>query len=185
MGDHGAHDRSFPTIVAAGENGGRPHHSPTDYQIAEGDLVMIDFGAAIDGYHADCTRTVIVGADPADWQVEIYETVRRASKAARAAAGPAVPTTVVDAAARTLISDAGFGEYFVHGVGHGVGLNIHEAPTLNSTTTDTLSQAIPFTVEPGIYIPGKGGVRIEDTCVLRSDGLAVLTKYPRGLTRVG
>lgn len=185
MGDHGAHDRAFPTIVAAGENGGQPHHSPSTRPIEEGDLVTIDFGAAIDGYHADCTRTVIVGADPADWQVEMYETVRRAAKAARAAAGPGVPTTVVDAAARTLISDAGFGEYFVHGVGHGVGLDIHEAPMLNSSTTDTLGLAIPFTVEPGIYIPGKGGVRIEDTCVLRSDGLAILTKYPRGLTRVG
>ena len=185
MGDHGAHDRSFPTIVAAGENGGRPHHSPTDREIVEGDLVTIDFGAAIDGYHADCTRTVIVGADPVDWQMEVYETVRRASKAGRNAAGPGVPVAVVDAAARDVITEANFGEYFVHGIGHGVGLDIHEAPMLNSTATDTLGTAIPFTVEPGIYIPGKGGVRIEDTCVLKSDGLAILTKYPRGLTRVG
>ncbi len=185
MGDLGAEDRSFETIVAAGENGGRPHHTPTDRPLAAGDLVTIDFGAMIDGYHADCTRTVIVAAEPEEWQEKVHAAVKHAASAGRKAAGPGVPTAVVDAAARAVIEEAGYGEYFPHGVGHGVGLDIHEAPQIASAATDTLALAVPFTVEPGIYIPGQGGVRIEDTCVLRADGLEVLTDFPRKLLRVG
>lgn len=185
MGDLGADDRSFPTIVASGPNGGSPHHSPSHRKVAAGDLVTIDFGALVDGYHADCTRTVIVGAEPEEWQADVYYAVKRAASAGRAAAAPGVPTAVVDAAAREEINKAEYAEFFVHGVGHGVGLDIHEAPQLGSATTGTLAISVPFTVEPGVYLPGKGGVRIEDTCVLLPDGLEVLTDFPRKLLRVG
>lgn len=185
MGDLGAADRAFDTIVAAGVNGGCPHHSPTDHPIAAGELVTIDFGAMVEGYRSDCTRTVIVGAEPEDWQAEVHDVVRRAAAAARAAATPGIKTSDVDAAAREVIAEADYGEYFVHGVGHGIGLDIHEPPLLGSATKGKLHQATPFTVEPGIYLPGKGGVRIEDTCVLLDDGLEVFTTFPRKLRRVG
>jgi len=145
----------------------------------------MDFGAVVDGYHADCTRTVIVGSDPEPWQQQIHDIVADAAQQARGIAAPGVPTAVVDATARTAIADAGYGEFFVHGVGHGVGLDIHEAPMMGSSTTGTLAAAVPFTVEPGIYLPTQGGVRIEDTCVLGEDGIEVLTEYPRELRRVG
>lgn len=185
MEECGASDRAFPTLVAAGENGGSPHHTPTDRPLVPGDLVTIDFGAMVDGYRSDCTRTVIFGADPEPWQAEIYSVVEQAAELARESCAPGVPTAVVDAAARQHISTAGFGEYFVHGIGHGIGLNIHEAPMFGASSTGTLGNAIPFTVEPGIYLPDRGGVRIEDTCVLGEDGLDVLTDFPRELLRVG
>jgi len=184
MATYGADDRSFPTIVASGPNGGQPHHAPTDRSVSAGDLVTIDFGAMVDGYRADCTRTVVVGADAEPWQVEIYEAVAEAARLARDACMPGVPTAVVDAAARQHIAAAGFGEFFVHGVGHGIGLNIHEAPMLGASTDGTLAAAVPFTIEPGIYLPDKGGVRIEDTCVLGDEGLEILTEYSRELIRV-
>lgn len=185
MGDLGSEDRSFPTIVATGPNGGEPHHAPTERPLSSGDLLTIDFGALVDGYHADCTRTFIVDAEPEDWQLTAFEAVAKAAAAGRAAVGPGVPATVVDAAARQVITDAGLGEYFVHGVGHGIGLDVHEAPMLGSASTGTLTVGVPFTVEPGVYLPDRGGVRIEDTCVLRSDGLEILTDFPRDLIRVG
>jgi Xaa-Pro aminopeptidase len=185
MEECGADDRAFPTIVAAGENGGSPHHEPTDRPLVPGDLITIDFGAMVDGYRSDCTRTVIFGADPQDWQNQIYLVVEQAALMARTACAPGVPTAAVDAAARQHISEAGFGEFFVHGIGHGIGLNIHEAPMFGASTTGTLGKAIPFTVEPGIYLPERGGVRIEDTCVLGEDGLEILTEFPRELIRVG
>lgn len=184
MSQKGADDRSFDTIVAAGANGGQPHHSPGEYRLQAGDLVTFDFGALLAGYHADFTRTVIVGANAKDWQIEIYDLVAAAAQAGRDAAGPAVPAAVVDAAARDVIVAGGFGEFFAHGLGHGVGLDIHESPWLNSSSTDTLSTSVPFTVEPGIYLPNRGGVRIEDTCVLRADGLHILTEFSRELLRV-
>lgn len=185
MGELGAADRAFDSIVAAGVNGAVPHHAPTTRPIAAGEMVTIDFGAMVEGYRSDCTRTVIVGADPQDWQVEVHDAVRRAAAAARAAATPGIKTSEVDAAARQVITASDYGEYFVHGVGHGIGLDIHEPPMLGSATKGKLHSATPFTVEPGIYLPGKGGVRIEDTCVLTDDGLEVFTNVPRKLRRVG
>lgn len=184
MGELGASDRAFTTIVATGPNGGEPHHAPTPRTIEAGDFVTIDFGALVDGYHADCTRTVIVGGDPADWQAEIYQAVQQAAEAGRAAAVPGADTKTVDAAARAVISTAGFGEFFVHGLGHGVGLDIHESPMLGAATAGTLSAAVPITIEPGIYLPGKGGVRIEDTCLVGDGGLEIMTDFPRDLLRV-
>lgn len=185
MGSLGSQDRAFPTIVASGPNGGCPHHAPTARAIEAGDLVTIDFGAMVEGYRSDMTRTVIVDAEPQEWQQEIYTLVRRANSSARHAVVPGVKTTEVDAAARTVISEGGHGEHFVHGVGHGIGLDIHEPPMLGSSTPGKLQPAVPFTIEPGIYLPDVGGVRIEDTCVLGEDGLEVFTAFPRKLLRVG
>lgn len=185
MGDLGSPDRAFATIVASGPNGGCPHHAPTDRTIEAGDFVTIDFGAMVEGYRSDMSRTVIVAAEPEDWQQEIYALVRRAASAARRAIAPGVKTTEVDAAAREVISDGGRGEFFVHGVGHGIGLDIHEPPMLGSSTPGKLHPAVPITIEPGIYLPDVGGVRIEDTCVLGDEGLEVFTDFPRKLLRVG
>jgi Xaa-Pro aminopeptidase len=185
MGDHGSADRAFPSIVAAGPNGGQPHHTPSDRPVAAGELLTIDFGAMVEGYRADCTRTVIVGADPEEWQAEIHAVTVAAAQAAREAAGPGVKTRDVDAAARQVVSAAEYAEFFVHGVGHGIGLDIHEPPLLGSSTKGKLHTSVPFTIEPGIYLPDKGGVRIEDTCVLNDDGLEVFTEFPRDLARVG
>ncbi len=185
MGDHGSADRAFQSIVATGPNGGQPHHTPSDRPVEAGELLTIDFGATVEGYNSDCTRTVIVGADPEDWQAEIHAVVAAANKAARDAAAPGVKTKDVDAAAREVISAAEYAEFFVHGVGHGIGLDIHEPPQLGSSSKGKLHAAVPFTIEPGIYLPDKGGVRIEDTCVLGDGGLEVLTEFPRDLVRVG
>lgn len=182
---NGAEDRAFPSIVAAGPNGGRPHHTPGERPVAPGDLLTLDFGAMVDGYRADCTRTFIIGASPQPWQEEIYQAVHDAAAAARGAAAPGVPTAVIDAAARSSIEQAGFAEFFVHGVGHGIGLSIHEAPMFGASTTGTLTGSVPFTIEPGVYLPDQGGVRIEDTCVLGEDGLEILTDFPRDLRQIG
>ena len=185
MAKAGAEDRAFPSIVASGPNGGSPHHTPGERQLEPGDLLTIDFGAMVAGYRADCTRTFIVAADPEPWQEEIFQAVFDAAAAARAASAAGVPTAVVDAAARGSIAEAGYAEFFVHGVGHGVGLNIHEAPMFGASSTGTLAASVPFTIEPGIYLPERGGVRIEDTCVLSEDGLEILTDFPRELSRIG
>lgn len=173
----GADGLAFDTIVASGPNGSVPHHSPSDRTVGAGDFVTIDFGATVDGYHADCTRTVLVGAPAASWQQEIYELVATAQRAGVAALAPGRSTGEIDAAARTVIAEAGYEDYFVHGLGHGVGLQIHEPPWLMSNTqrAGTLGSRTTVTVEPGIYLPGTGGVRIEDTTDVGPDGVRVLT----------
>jgi Xaa-Pro aminopeptidase len=185
MGREGAADRSFDSIVAAGPHSAIPHHQPTQRPIAVGDLLKIDFGALYAGYHADCTRTFIVAADPLDWQVEIHATVARAQQTAIDALRPGMSGQQVDALARTVIEEAGFGQYYPHGLGHGVGLEIHEVPFLGQTSAHTVEAGVPLTVEPGIYLPDRGGVRIEDTLVVLEDGTRILTEFPRELARVG
>jgi Xaa-Pro aminopeptidase len=165
MLDHGADGISFETIVAAGPNSAIPHHRPTDAVLAEGDFVKIDFGALVAGYHSDMTRTFVLGK-AADWQLEIYQLVADAQRAGREALRPGAGLREVDAAARQLIADAGYGENFGHGLGHGVGLQIHEAPGIGATSAGTLLAGSVVTVEPGVYLPGRGGVRIEDTLVV-------------------
>jgi Xaa-Pro aminopeptidase len=158
-----------------------PHHRPTDRVVAAGDLLKIDFGALYEGYHADCTRTVVVGAEPADWQREIHDLVRAAQRAGRHALAPGVDVREVDAAAREVITAAGYGEAFSHSLGHGVGLEVHEAPLISADSDARLADRTSVTVEPGVYLPGRGGVRIEDTLVVRDGEPELLTTTPKDL----
>ncbi|WP_214108198.1 M24 family metallopeptidase [Acrocarpospora catenulata] len=174
MMELGADQPAFATIVASGPNGAVPHHAPTDRPVERGDLITMDFGALCEGYHADMTRTVALGP-PAGWQREIYDLVRQAQRAGRHALRPGATAHEIDAAARDLIAGAGHAEHFEHGLGHGVGLEIHELPFLGPDRTGRLEDRVPITVEPGVYLPGKGGVRIEDTLVTRADGPELLT----------
>ena len=183
MLDHGADGVSFETIVAAGANSAIPHHRPTDAVLADGDFVKIDFGALVAGYHSDMTRTFVIG-EPAQWQRELYELVQRSQAAGREALAPGIETASVDAASRSVIEEAGYGEYFLHGLGHGVGLEIHEAPGIAKSSTGTLLSGAAVTVEPGVYFSGRGGVRIEDTLVVRDEGPELLTLTSKELTSV-
>ncbi|NQU37109.1 MAG: aminopeptidase P family protein [Actinobacteria bacterium] len=178
---HGADDRAFPTIAASGPNSATPHHQPTSRPIGRGEILKLDFGALLGGYHADCTRTFVVGAPASERQTEIHELVERAAAAGRRALGPGVDIAGVDTAARSVIADQGLGEYFSHGLGHGIGLEIHEPPLLSGATAGTLAQGNVVTIEPGIYLPEEFGVRIEDTCVVTDGGAQVLTDFPREL----
>ncbi|TMR97053.1 M24 family metallopeptidase [Nonomuraea basaltis] len=180
MTELGADKPAFDTIVAAGENGAIPHHTPTDRELRAGDLVTMDFGARYGGYHADMTRTVSLGT-PAAWQRELYDLVAEAQRAGRHALAPGAEAKDVDAAARSVIEDAGHGGHFRHGLGHGVGLEIHEEPFLGPSRTGRLKDRVPITVEPGIYLPGRGGVRIEDTLVTREGGPELFTKTTKEL----
>jgi len=183
MRDHGAAGPSFETIVAAGANSAVPHHRPTRAVLEAGDFVKMDFGALVDGYHSDMTRTVVLGA-PADWQREVYDLVAVAQAAGRAALAPGADVRDVDAAARDVIDGAGHGEHFVHGLGHGVGLQIHEAPALSRLGAGKLTAGMAVTVEPGVYFAGRGGVRIEDTLVVRDTGPELLTMTTKDLVVV-
>lgn len=181
MRELGADDISFDTIVAAGANGARPHHSPSAQPVEHGDLVVVDFGALVDGYHSDMTRTIAVGGlgalDPE--QRRMLEVVREAQAAGVAAVRSGVDTREVDAACRAAIAQAGWGDAFVHGTGHGVGLDIHEAPRVADGVDDRLVAGHVVTVEPGVYLAGRGGVRIEDTVVVTDEGCRTLTRAPK------
>ncbi|TLF79722.1 aminopeptidase P family protein [Nocardia cyriacigeorgica] len=183
MFEHGGEAVAFETIVAAGANSAVPHHRPTDAVLRTGDFVKLDFGAVVGGYHSDMTRTLVLG-QPADWQREVYDLVREAQRAGREALRPGVPVADVDGAARAVIDAAGHGALFVHGLGHGVGLRIHEAPGIAKAGTGTLLSGVAVTVEPGVYFPGRGGVRIEDTLVVREGGPELLTRTSKDLTVV-
>ncbi|MFZ2510837.1 MAG: Xaa-Pro peptidase family protein [Gordonia sp. (in: high G+C Gram-positive bacteria)] len=176
----GADAIAFETIVAAGANSAIPHHRPTDAVLASGDFVKIDFGAVVGGYHSDMTRTFVLD-QASDWQRAIYQIVADAQHAGRMALLPGAALADVDAAARDVITAAGYGEQYVHGLGHGVGLAIHEAPGIGAAATGTLRDGATVTVEPGIYLPGRGGVRIEDTLVVTDSGARSLTTSPRAL----
>ena len=179
IGDLGA-ALSFNTLVQSGPNSAMPHLEPSSRKLARGDFVLLDFGAAWAGYKADSTRMVVVG-EPSARQREIHAVVLRAHDAAIAAARPGVTTGEVDAAARRVIEDAGYGKEFFHRVGHGIGLEGHEDPSLDPGSRTVLEPGMVFTVEPGVYIPGLGGVRIEDDVVVTDDGCRVLTKADRSL----
>jgi Xaa-Pro aminopeptidase len=189
--DHGADGVSFETIVAAGVNSAIPHHRPTEAVLAAGDFVKIDFGALVAGYHSDMTRTFVLDK-AADWQQEIYQLVSAAQRAGREALQAGAELAGIDAAARQVIVDAGHGEHFGHGLGHGVGLQIHEAPGIGATAAGTLLAGSVVTVEPGVYLPDRGGVRIEDTLAVASKATLVtpetagqtpelLTQFPKEL----
>ena len=177
----GADGPSFDTIVASGPNSARPHHRPGVRALQAGDLLKVDFGALVDGYHSDMTRTVAMG-DPGAQLREVHDLVLRAQQAGRAAAVAGAGAAEVDRACRAVIADGGHAERFVHPTGHAVGLEIHEAPILHEGATATLTDRMAVTVEPGVYLPGLGGVRIEDVVVIRSAGPCdVLTTTAREL----
>jgi Xaa-Pro aminopeptidase len=183
MLDHDADGVSFETIVAAGANSAVPHHRPTDAVLADGDFVKIDFGALVAGYHSDMTRTFVLGA-AAQWQRELYHLVATAQRAGREAVVAGANLRDVDGAARQVIADAGYAENFGHGLGHGVGLQIHEAPGISASAVGTLLAGAAVTVEPGVYLPGRGGVRIEDTLVVGGADAPepeLLTRFPKEL----
>ncbi|HEV7451128.1 MAG TPA: Xaa-Pro peptidase family protein [Pseudonocardiaceae bacterium] len=179
----GAAGPSFETIVATGANSAVPHHRPTDVELRRGDLLKLDFGALVDGYHSDMTRTMVLG-EPAGWQRELYDLVATAQAAGRAALRAGADVRDVDAAAREVIAQAGHGEDFVHGLGHGVGLQIHEAPALSQFGVGTLVAGMTVTVEPGVYLANRGGVRIEDTLVVSDGEPELLTQTTKDLVVV-
>ena len=185
FGELGAEDRAFDTIVGSGPHSAIPHHQPGGRQLEVGDLVVVDAGARVDGYHADMTRTFVVAQDPQEWQADVHGAVQQAQADATRAHLPGADARSVDAIARGVVEDAGFGDRFTHGLGHGVGLEIHEAPMIGSRSTGTLVRDMVITVEPGVYLPGRGGVRIEDTLVVTDAGPRILTEAPRGLRVVG
>jgi Xaa-Pro aminopeptidase len=176
----GARKGSFDAIAAAGARSSLPHARATQAAIAPGSPVLLDWGAELDVYCSDCTRMLFLGPPSAKWR-RVYERVRKAQARALAAIRPGVPCKDVDAAARRYTKAGGYGAAFKHGLGHGVGLRVHEGPTLSTRSEDTLAEGNVVTVEPGIYIAGWGGVRIEDIVVVRSDGSEVLSSLPKTL----
>lgn len=181
---HGADRVSFETLIASGANGSRPHAQPGDGLVEARTLVIVDFGVEIDGYCSDCTRTLASGELPEQLRT-IYEVCLEAQQAALAGIKPGMSGAEADAIARGAITAAGYGEQFGHGLGHGVGLQVHEAPTLTRASSDVLEPGQVVTVEPGIYLPGLGGVRIEDLAVVTETGLESLTTFPKELVSVG
>ena len=176
----GADGAAFPTIVAAGVHGSRPHHHPGATRVRSGEPVLIDWGARVGGYCSDLTRVVFLGRIPPKLG-EVYGVVHRAQAAGIEAARPGVACKTVDAAARRVIAEAGYGEQFVHGLGHGVGRQVHESPGLGRTATGRLRSGMVVTVEPGIYLPGVGGVRIEDDVLVTPMGRRRLTGLPSNI----
>jgi Xaa-Pro aminopeptidase len=179
----GGHGTSFPTTFASGPNGAVPHAHSGDRRVEDGETVVVDGGAMIDGYCADCTRTFATGTLPAELR-RAYDVCLEAQLTALDVVAPGVTGRDADASARSVIGDAGYGEYFGHGLGHGVGLLVHEAPTLRPESEDTLVPNNVVTVEPGIYLTGVGGIRIEDLVVVREDGPVVLTPHTKELLTV-
>jgi Xaa-Pro aminopeptidase len=178
MHDLGAHGPGFPTIVAAGPHAARPHHDPTDQAIASGEPVVIDMGATIDGYTADLTRTIYVGDPPSEFR-DRYNSVLAAQSAALATIRAGMSGREADQIARDALTADGLGEQFTHGLGHGVGLLVHEFPSLGVSSDDVLAPGNVVTIEPGIYLYGWGGIRIEDLCVVTTTGLEVLSAAPK------
>jgi Xaa-Pro aminopeptidase len=177
MRDLGADDIAFATIVASGPNSAIPHHEPTDREIQSGDLLKIDFGAKVQGYHADCTRTVVVGR-PASWQVDLHFAVSAAQEAGRNTIRSGIQFTDVEGAVNQSLTESGYREYFTHGLGHGVGLAIHEDPFFGRVEDAKIAPNTVITIEPGAYLKDRGGVRVEDTIVVNSEGYLNLTNLP-------
>jgi len=172
--EHGAEEASFPPIVASGPNSALPHATPTERVLREGEPVILDVGAKLDGYCSDITRTVFLGQPSGDFK-EIYVTVREAQISAFKSVKPGMKTTEADSVARDHIAKAGYGAYFGHSLGHGIGLAPHETPALAPMKPKALREGMVFTIEPGIYLPGKGGVRLEEMVLLGRDGAELIT----------
>lgn len=185
FGEFGAEDRAFDTIVGSGPHSAIPHHQPGSRLLVTGDLVVIDAGARVGGYHADMTRTFVVAAEPEPWQARIHVVVLEAQSAAAQEYLPGATARSIYQTSMRVIAAAGHTDDYTHGLGHGVGLEIHEAPLLGARSTGSLEADMAITVEPGIYLRGRGGVRIEDTLVVTDTGPRVLTEAPRDLVVVG
>jgi Xaa-Pro aminopeptidase len=180
MKEKGADEKAFDFIVVSGSRGALPHGQPTDRLLSAGEMVTFDFGARCNGYHSDETVTLTVGS-PDSRMLEVYEVVKNAHDRAVSAVRPGIDCRALDAIARDYIANAGFGDYFGHGLGHGVGLEIHEKPTISSRSAQMVTEGMVFTIEPGIYIPGVGGVRIEDLVEVTADGCRLLSRVSKEL----
>ena len=178
----GAQDHSFTPIVSFGANAADPHHEPDGTRLRVGDVVLFDVGCKRDSYCSDMTRTFFFGAQPGERDREVYETVRRANEAAEAIVKPGVTFAEIDLTARRIIEDAGYGEYFTHRLGHQIGLEDHEPGDVSSTHDEPVRPGQCFSIEPGIYLPGEMGVRIEDLVIVTEDGCEVMNAYPKQLT---
>ena len=176
----GADDSAFDIVVASGMNSSMPHAALTKKRIEDFDIVMMDYGVVVDGYCSDITRTVIMGKANKK-VIDIYETVKEAQELSLGSISEGISCKKLDSVARSYIEEKGYVENFGHGLGHGVGLDIHEDPVVNPSSGQMLEKGMVFTVEPGIYIPGFGGVRIEDLVALKQDGVEVLTKTDKNL----
>lgn len=174
---HGGEGLGFSTIVGTGDNGSRPHHTVTDRPIHTGEPIVIDMGARYQGYSGDLTRTIVVGEPDTQFR-RVYDVVLRAMRHAEEVARPGMTAGELDAAARAVIAEAGYGEAFLHGLGHGIGLQVHEAPSARREGDDIFAAGMSLTIEPGVYLPGWGGVRIEDLIVFTADGIINLTDAP-------
>jgi Xaa-Pro aminopeptidase len=175
----GAEDRAFDTIVAAGPHSAKPHHQPTATALAPGDPVVVDFGATFEGYRSDMTRTFWLGGEPTGEMARVFAVVKDSQARGVAAVRAGVSAKDVDTVCRDVITEAGWADRFEHGTGHGVGLDIHEAPTVSQQGAAILAPGVVVTVEPGVYLPGVGGVRIEDTLVVTEDGSRTLTGFTK------
>ena len=176
----GANGYSFQPLICFGKNGAEPHHGTDDTVLREGDTVILDVGLNVGGAMSDMTRTVVLGK-ATDEQKEVYELVRAANEAGKKAVAPGVPLREIDAAARNVIAKAGYGDKFIHRTGHGIGMEVHEPPDVSSASPYVAQPGMIFSIEPGIYLPGKFGVRIEDLVLVTEDGCEVLNQLPRDL----
>jgi len=183
MRELGADDIAFKSIVAAGTNSAIPHHEPTDLPVEIGDFLKIDFGAKLSGYHSDCTRTVILGK-PADWQIDLHSAVSAAQFAGRNEIRAQIRFSDVERVVNGSLADSGYREFFTHGLGHGVGLEIHEEPFFGRAGDAKIASNTVITIEPGAYLKDKGGVRVEDTIVVHSQGYQNLTNLPYELLEI-
>lgn len=183
MRKSGAEKQSFDTIAAAGPNSARPHHQPTDAVLEQGQMLKMDFGATVDGYNSDLTRTIFMG-EPDERQREVYNVVLEAQLAALAAIAPGAKGSDIDAVAREHIKSQEYGDYFGHGLGHSLGLLVHDGAGLSPTSDVVLEPGMVFTVEPGIYVEDWGGVRIEDDIVVTESGVEVITKSAKDIVIV-
>jgi Xaa-Pro aminopeptidase len=181
--EHGHSAVEF-TVVGSGANGANPHHEVSDRPIEAGDMVVLDFGGVSDGYHSDITRTVHVG-EPSEEEREVFEVVRRAQQAGVEAVRPAVPCQEIDRVVRRVIAEAGYGDYFIHRTGHGIGLTVHEPPYLTEGEELALAVGMCFSIEPGVYLPGRFGVRIEDIVTVTDDGARCLNNANHAMCIVG
>lgn len=179
LADHGGESVAFGTIAGSGPNGAKPHHRHDDREIQRGDPVVLDFGAYVEDYPGDQTRTVVFAGEPPEQYEEVHETVVEAQQAAVEAVEPGVTAESIDYAAREVIEDAGYGEQFVHRTGHGVGLDVHEDPYIVDGNEMELEEGMVFSIEPGIYLSGEFGVRIEDLVIVTEDGCERLNNSPR------